>query len=178
MPRGTPFSSTRRCRPVPFFPPVCWVSADTILADRGLDLGAVNGLPAPFYPVLLIVNRNAARPQRLEEVRFAPFLKIAVYRTAGPKCLRQRLPLYPGAQHKHDPREYLPWLQRLAATPGFPLVLLLAASLAFRNQWSGYGLQLIRHFPRLRPLPGFWHVPSGPCLLHRSWLKYYLRIGS
>src|SRR5207247_646651 len=100
-PRGTPFSSTSRCRPMPFFSPVCWVSADAILANRGLALDAVNGLPAPPYALLLIVKRNATRPQRLEEARLAPFLKIAVDRTAGPKCLRQRLPLYSGAQHKH-----------------------------------------------------------------------------
>ena len=121
------------------------------------NLGAVNSLPAPL---MLIVNRNASRSQRLEESGLAPFLKIAVYRTAGPECLGQRLPLDRGAQHKHDPCEYLPWLQRLAATPGLPLVLLLAASLALRNQWSGPGPQLIRHFPRLPALTDFMHDPS------------------
>src|SRR6516165_9477508 len=75
-PKATPFSSTSRCRPLPFFSPVCGVSTNRIIAHRSFELGSVNRLPSPLVAALVVIKFDPAFPQRFEHSSHFPFLKI------------------------------------------------------------------------------------------------------
>ena len=76
--KGTPFSSTRRFRFVPFFSPVRRVGSDGLLCQRRFDVRSVGRLPDPADSMHFIVLSKAAPPKPLKEPGRSPVLELAV----------------------------------------------------------------------------------------------------
>jgi len=76
--KGTPFSSTSRCRFVPFFSPIRRVGADGFLGKRGLDVRPVSRLPKPGYTFHGIVFSQPALPNATKQSRRSPLLKFSM----------------------------------------------------------------------------------------------------
>ncbi len=76
--KGTPFSSTSKCRFVPFFSPIRRVGADGFLRKRRLDVGAVGSPPEPGDTFHGIVFSQAALPYAPKHSRPGPLLKFSM----------------------------------------------------------------------------------------------------
>jgi len=64
---------------------------------------AIQSQPRPVNPVQGLQRQQAHTPELLEHARLLPLLKAPVRRTARTDPRRiERIPLRPGAQHKHD----------------------------------------------------------------------------
>lgn len=76
--KGTPFSSTSKCRLVPFFPPIRRVWADGFFRKRRLDVRAVGSLPELGDTFHGIVFSQPALPYAPKYSRPCPLLKFSV----------------------------------------------------------------------------------------------------
>ena len=92
---GTPRSSTRACRLLPFFSPVRRVRPDGLPREGCLKVRPVRGLPFPPDPLELVVFRQPLPPERLEESGARPLPEAGVEgrRTQPAEFLaRERVP--------------------------------------------------------------------------------------
>ena len=106
--KGTPFSSTSRCRFVPFFSPIRWVGADGFLRKRCLDVRPVCRLPKPGYTFHGIVFSQPTLPYVTKHSHPGPLLKFSMNhrRTDSLKFLsRQGVPDDTSPQDVHYRRE-------------------------------------------------------------------------
>jgi len=78
--KGTPRSSTRTFRLVPFFPPVGRVFPNRLLRHRRLDVGAIGCLPFPGDPLHLVIFSQPPAPELHKETHRRPVLKLTVNR--------------------------------------------------------------------------------------------------
>jgi len=102
--KGAPFSSTSRCRFVPFFSPIRRVRANGFLSKRGLDVRPVGRLPEPGDTFHGIVFSQPALPNATKHSRRSPLLKFSMNhrRTDSFKFLsRQGVPNDPCPQDVH-----------------------------------------------------------------------------
>ena len=76
--KGTPFSSTSKCRFVPFFSPIRRVGADGFLRKWCFDVGAVSRLPEPSYAFHGIVLSQATLPYAPKHSGPGPLLKFSM----------------------------------------------------------------------------------------------------
>lgn len=82
--KGTPFSSTRIFRLVPFFSPVRRVRPDRLLRQRRFDHRAVCGLPEPTNACQFIVFRQTYAAKGPETPRPSPTLETCGERLPTP----------------------------------------------------------------------------------------------
>ena len=109
--KGTPFSSTSRCRFVPFFSPIRWVGADGFLRKRCLDVRPVCRLPKPGDTFHGIVFSQPTLPYATKHSQPCPLLKFSMNhrRTDALKFLsRQGVPDDTSPQDVHYRREKEP----------------------------------------------------------------------
>src|SRR5208337_3148772 len=100
---GTPRASTRTCRLLPFFPPVCRVRTGCFSGQRRFDRAPVDALPFPGDPLRLIILGETGAPESEEEACFQPLSKVLVDRARAPESLLgERLPLAPCPQDEDD----------------------------------------------------------------------------
>src|SRR3989304_1567434 len=91
---GTPRSSTRSIRLLPFFPPIRRVGSDRFLSKRCLDHGPVDALPSPSDALHLVILGQARLPESHENASLCPFEKAFVDRAGTTaRRRRRRLPL-------------------------------------------------------------------------------------
>ena len=76
--KGTPFSSTNKCRFVPFFSPIRWVGADGFLRKRCLDVRPVCRLPKPGDTFHGIVFSQPTLPYATKHSHPGPLLKFSM----------------------------------------------------------------------------------------------------
>lgn len=76
--KGAPFSSTSKCRFVPFFSPIRWVGADRFLRKRCLNVRPVGRLPEPGDTFHGIVFSQPALPYATKHPRSGPLLKFSM----------------------------------------------------------------------------------------------------
>jgi hypothetical protein len=90
--KGAPFSSTSKCRFVPFFSPIRRVGADGFLRKRCLDVRPVGRLPEPGDTLHGIVFSQPALPYATKHSRPGPLLKFSMNhrRTDSLKFLSRR----------------------------------------------------------------------------------------
>ncbi len=106
--KGAPFSSTSRCRFVPFFSPIRRVRTDGFLRERRFDVRAIGRLPEPGNPLHGIVFSQSAAPYSTKNARPGPLLKFSVnHRRADTFKLlsRQGVPNDTCPQNVNDSRE-------------------------------------------------------------------------
>src|SRR3970040_627741 len=100
---GTPRSSTRSIRLLPFFSPIRRVGADRFLSKRCLDHGPIDTFASPSDALHLIILGQTRLPESHEHPSLCPFEKTFVNRPRTTETLRrQRFPLTAGAQNVHD----------------------------------------------------------------------------
>jgi hypothetical protein len=102
--KGAPFSSTSKCRFVPFFSPIRRVGADGFLRKRCLDVRPVGRLPEPGDTLHGIVFSQPALPYATKHSCPGPLLKFSMNhrRTDSLKFLsRQGVPDYSCPQDVH-----------------------------------------------------------------------------
>ena len=133
--KGTPFSSTRRFRFVPFFSPVRRVRPDGLLRQRRLDVRSAGRLPDPANSLHLIVLGQPAPPKFLKEPGRSPVLELAV-ECRRPKALellpRQSVPDEARAQHIDDRGEIQTiGILRLSSAPRLAFILKTAFDSCF-----------------------------------------------
>src|SRR3989304_7570877 len=99
---GTPRSSTRSIRLLPFFSPIRRVGSDRFLSKRCLDHGPIDTLPSPSDALHLVILGQSRLPQRLEHPRLRPLQETFVDRTGAAEAFSgQRPPLTAPAPHVH-----------------------------------------------------------------------------
>lgn len=76
--KGAPFSSTSKCRFVPFFSPIRRVGSDGFLSKRRLDVRSVGRLPEPGDTFHGIVLSQSASPYATKYSRPGPLLKFSM----------------------------------------------------------------------------------------------------
>lgn len=76
--KGTPFSSTSKCRLVPFFSPIRRVWADGFFRKRCLDVRTVGRLPEPGDTFHSIVFSQPALPYAAKYSHLGPLLKFSM----------------------------------------------------------------------------------------------------
>jgi hypothetical protein len=79
--KGTPRSSTRRLRFVPFFSPIRGIRSDRFLRKRCFNIRAISSLPKPGNPFQFIVFNQASPPDILKHSCRGPLLELAVDRS-------------------------------------------------------------------------------------------------
>jgi len=147
--KGTPRSSTRIWRLLPFFPPVSRVSTYGLLSQWRFGHRSIDALPVPGDAFHLIVFGKAGTPDSNKEASSHPSHKMSVDGTrTAVSFLGQRLPLAPGTQHVDDRFKDLPVFHRFPAATGFTLIPFVRIALWGRNQGSHFLPEGIRDFPR------------------------------
>ena len=145
---GTPRPSTKRCRLVPFFPPVGRVSTNCLLRQWSLDHSSVCTLPAPGDALHCVVFGKSGSPKRNKEAGMHPAHEMGVDCTGASKTfLGQCLPLAAGSQHVHDGLEYLARWHRLSAPARLAFIRLARIALRFWYQGLNFFPKRIGHFP-------------------------------
>src|SRR3989339_6017 len=131
---GTPRPSTRMCRLLPFFSPICWVGTDCLTGERSLDHSAVYALPAPSDALHFVIFGKPRAPEKDKKTTPHPAHEMSVNRTWTSKpFLGKSLPLATGSQNIHDGFKYLTGLYRLPAASWLAPVILFR--IAFGNRY-------------------------------------------
>ena len=76
--KGTPRSSTRRLRFVPFFSPIRGIRPDRFLRQRCFNIRAIGSLPKPGNSFQFVVFNQASPPDILKYSGRGPLLELAV----------------------------------------------------------------------------------------------------
>jgi len=149
--KGAPFSSTSKCRFVPFFSPIRWIGADGFLRKRSLDVRPVGRLPEPGDTFHGIVFSQPVLPYATKYSRPGPLLKFSMNhrRTDSFKFLsRQSVPNDPCPQdvHYHGEKESVRILW-LSATARFAGIFFSSFAWICGDQRFNDRPKCIRNFP-------------------------------
>ena len=155
--KGTPCSSTRRFRFVPFFSPISWVWANRLLRKWRFNVRPVSRFPEPGDALHCIVHSQSTFPDILKETSCAPLLKLSVNRRR-PKALKfltwQSIPNDARTQHVHDRRKVqfvrVFWF---SSASRLTIIGFVSSSMALGEQRLNQVPKFIRHFPGLNACP-------------------------
>ncbi len=146
--RGTPRSSTTKCRLLPFFSPVSWVGTDFFLGHWSFYYSTITTLPFPCYTLHFIIFSKSGSPKVQKKSFFQPIGKVCINRSGAAKTLfRQRLPLTACPQNIYDSFKYLTRWQRLAPATSLTFIFFIRIASCLRNQRLYFFPKLIRYFP-------------------------------
>ena len=112
-------------------------------------------------PSISSYSANPAPPQRHEETRLVPLLKMQMDHAGTSKFLRQGFPLTPGAQNIYDCGKDLARRHRLPPASRSALILALGGTLSQGYQRLNLRPKLIGNFPRFY----LWHLRLLSCLV-------------
>ena len=145
---GTPRPSTNKCRLVPFFPPVGWVSTDCLLSQWRLNHSAVYALPSPGDTLHVIVFSKSGSPKRNKESGPRPTHKMGMNCARASKAFfGQCFPLAAGSQYIHNTLKYLSRWHRFSASTLFALIRLVLITLWRWYQGLNFFPKRIGYFP-------------------------------
>lgn len=144
---GTPRSSTRICRLVPFFSPISRIWPYRFLCSRGFYHCSVDTLPCPCNSFHFIIFSKSFLPEFTEKSEWFPFSEITMHTAGTAIFFRQGFLLNACAQNIYDCLKNPAGFHRFATTSASPLITFFRITFHFRYQGSNPRPKFIRHFP-------------------------------
>lgn len=154
---GTPRSSTRICRLVPFFPPISRIWPYWFLCSRGFYHCSVDTLPCPCNSFHFIIFSKSFLPEFTEKSEWFPFSEITMHTAGTAIFFRQGFLLNACTQNI--------WLpQKSCGIPSVCDHLRVAADNFFSDHVS-LSVSREQPAPKIHPtLPMIWLPYSPPAL--------------